>query len=396
MGAAWQDHPSWELVEDASDAADRDIAHLLLTAGADELRQTHNAQLATFTLSLVALDAVERLGLEPACCAGHSLGEYTALVASGAISFEEGVRLVAERGEAMQHAADERPGSMSALLGLDDDAADAACRRAEADVWVANYNAPGQVVIAGQKEDVDNASAVAKELGAKRAMPLPVGGAFHTPLMEPARNRLRKALTATTFRDPEVPVTANVDARPHCDGGEWPSLLSAQLCNPVRWRQTVAQLAGFGVTQVVEVGPGGVLTGLARRCAPDLQAVSVAAPQDLDDLVAILAGTSFREYADTHQGEHLYISERLVLSPAAGLFTPIVVTTEAAAVEATPTVVDVGAVDVAIDVGALIGNVGGAEVRSPFAGWLMGLLAVDGERVSVGQPVAWLRATGGD
>ncbi len=158
----------------------------------------------------------------------------------------------------------------------------------------------------------------------------------------------------------------------------------------------LAQLAGFGVTQVVEVGPGGVLTGLARRCAPDLQAVSVAAPQDLDDLVAILAGTSFREYADTHQGEHLYISERLVLSPAAGLFTPIVVTTEAAAVEATPTVVDVGAVDVAIDVGALIGNVGGAEVRSPFAGWLMGLLAVDGERVSVGQPVAWLRATGGD
>ena len=383
MGAAWEDHPSWELVEDASDAADRDIAHLLLTADADELKQTRNAQLSTFTLSLVVLDAVERLGLEPACCAGHSLGEYTALVASGALSFEEGVRLVAERGEAMQHAADERPGAMAALLGLDDDGADAACRRAEGRVWVANYNAPGQVVIAGDKASVDAAGGFAKELGAKRAMPLPVGGAFHTPLMEPARNRLRKALNATTFRSPEVPVTANVDARPHAGADEWPSLLSAQLCSPVRWRQTVEQLAGAGVTQVIELGPGGVLTGLARRCAPTLQAVSVATPQDLDDLVATLAGHSLQEYAANHQGEHLYVSERLVLSPAAGIFEP------------TPATREVTEGDV-VEVGVVIGTVGDTEVRSPFAGWLMGLLAVDGERVTVGQPVAWLRAAGVD
>ena len=157
MGRSWAEHPSWELVGEVSDAAGRDVAHLLLDADADELRATRNSQLATFSLSLVVLDAVERLGLAPEACAGHSLGEYTALVAGAALSLEDGVHLVVERGEAMQVAAEEHPGTMAAVLGLDDDAVDASCRRADGEAWVANYNAPEQVVVAGATPAVSTA-----------------------------------------------------------------------------------------------------------------------------------------------------------------------------------------------------------------------------------------------
>ena len=154
MGHAWVEHPSWEVAAEASEIAGRDLTALLLDAPMEELTLTANAQLATFVMSLVVLDAVERLGLFPAACAGHSLGEYTALVASGALSFSDGTRLVLERGDAMQEAADERPGTMAALIGIADDDAEAACQRAEDEVWVANYNAPGQVVIAGTVQGV--------------------------------------------------------------------------------------------------------------------------------------------------------------------------------------------------------------------------------------------------
>ncbi|HLG92724.1 MAG TPA: ACP S-malonyltransferase [Acidimicrobiales bacterium] len=376
MGRPWVDHPSWELVADASEAAERDVAFLLLEAGADELTATRNAQLATFTLSLVALDAIERVGIEPRWCAGHSLGEYTALVAAATVSFEEGVRLVAERGEAMQAAAEERPGTMAALVGIGDDDALACCQRAEDEVWVANFNAPGQVVIAGSPPAVGRASELAKGAGARKSVPLPVGGAFHTPLMEPARQRLRKCLGATRFERPEVPVVANVDARPHLEAEEWPSLLSAQLCSPVRWRHTLEALAGLGASTLVEVGPGGVLTGLARRTLPSCRAVSVAKPDDLDALVDALAGDSpLHHYVAEHSGERLYMSERLILSPGAGLFQPSCPADS----------------PVPVEVGGLVGRVGELEVRSGFAGQLMGLLALPGERVSQGQPVAWLR-----
>ncbi len=292
-------------------------------ADQDELTLTANAQLATYVVSLVVLDAIERVGIEPTACAGHSLGEYTALTASGALAFEDGVRLVVERGEAMHHAAEERPGTMAAVLGADDDDVEAACQRAEGEVWVANYNAPGQVVIAGTAEAVAMAGTIAKELGARRVMPFPVAGAFHTALMAPARSRLRKALADAPFSAPEVPVVANVDARAHPDAGEWPALLSAQLCSPVRWRQSLVKLGELGATQVVEVGPGGVLTGLARRTLPEAQALSVASPDDLGVLVDTLSGSeTWHAYAAAHQGEHLYTSERVVVSPAAGVFTP--------------------------------------------------------------------------
>jgi [acyl-carrier-protein] S-malonyltransferase len=152
MGRPWVDHESWELVEEASEIAERDVGQLLLDADADALKDTRNAQLTTYVSSLVVLDAAERLGLEPSFCAGHSLGEYTALAATGALGFDEGVRLVCERADAMHQAGVENPGTMAAVLGLDDDQVEIACRRADSDVWVANFNAPGQIVIAGSTE----------------------------------------------------------------------------------------------------------------------------------------------------------------------------------------------------------------------------------------------------
>lgn len=379
MGAAWAEHPSWELVDEASEVAGRDLARLLLEADADELVQTQNAQLTTFLTSLVTLDAVERTGVEPARVAGHSLGEYTALVAAGAVSFEDGVRLVTERGEAMRVAADEQDGTMAAVLGLDDDKVEVACARVDGDVWVANFNAPGQVVIAGAPDAIDAASTAAKELGAKRVMGLPVGGAFHTPFMAPARDRLRKALDLAEFRDPEVAVHANVDALPHPRGSEWAGLLSAQLCSPVRWRQTLHQLDDAGVTTLVELGPGTVLTGMAKRTLSGARTLSVSSPADLDTLLEALSQNPTTGAADLGQrdGEQLFATERMVVSPAAGVFTPDDGTGPGAAVSA----------------GQLLGHVGAHEVRSAFEGNLMGWLAVEGERVTTSQPIAWLRTS---
>jgi len=374
MGATWVGHPSWELVSEASAVAGRDLDHLLLRADIDELKQTRNAQVATFLLSMVVLDAVERVGVEPAAYAGHSLGEYSALVASGAIAFGDGVRLVTERGEAMQTAAAEHTGTMSAVLGLDDDDVEVACARVDGDVWVANYNAPGQVVIAGSPEALDDAAVAAKALGAKKVLPVTVSGAFHTPYMAPARERLRKALGQAEIRDPDLPVYANVDARPHTAAGEWAGLLGAQLCSPVRWRQTLHNLGDAGTTTFVELGPGAVLTGMAKRTVDGARTLSVATPDDLDRLLEALASPA-ADAVGVHEGEHLFATERIVVTPAAGVFTPA----------------DGLGPGATLDAWQLVGTVGDQEVRSPFAGTLMGLLAVAGERVTTSQPVAWLR-----
>jgi [acyl-carrier-protein] S-malonyltransferase len=399
MGTSWTDHPSWEVVAEASNLAGRDVEHLLTAATEDELRNTANAQLATFVLSLVVLDAIERVGLQPTVCAGHSLGEYSALAASGAMTFEDGVRLVAERGEAMHDASEENPGTMAAVLGLDDDSAEDACNGLQG-VWVANYNAPGQVVVAGTEEGVADASEAARKLGAKRVTQLKVAGAFHTPLMEPASRRLRKALSSTRFLLPEVPVVANLDARAHRGAGEWRSLLSGQLTSPVRWRQSMQTLGSLGTTCVVEVGPGGVLTSLAKRALPGVTNLSVSEPDDIDVLVQQLAGSEHvPPDISSHQGEHLFSSERVVVSPAAGVFTPES-HLEAphpgrqgtlAPAAGTPAAAATGdRSSNPVEVGELIGTVGSFEVRTPFAGLLVAFIAHPGERVAKGQPVAWL------
>ena len=380
MGLPWVDEPSWEVVGEASTWSGRDIEHLLLRADADELKLPRNTQLATFMLAMVVLDAIERVGIEPAVAAGHSLGEYTALTATGALSFEDGVRVVSLRGEAMQMASDANPGTMVALLGVEDDDADAACRRADGDVWVANYNAPGQIVIAGEAEAVARAATIAKELGAKRAVALSVGGAFHTPYMAPAREQLREAIAGASLKDADIPVYANIDARPHTAATDWTSLLSAQLVSPVRWRQSVQQMAYAGATTFIEIGPGGVLTGMAKRIVPDARSLSVAVPDDIDTLLEALNGREIPILGRHHEGEHLSMSVRMVVSPAAGVFHPI----ESAAAGAR------------LAVGGLVGRVGsatdGVEVRSSFAGEISGMLAVAGERVTTGQPIAWLHS----
>ena len=374
MGRPWVDHESWELVDEASAVADRDIARLLLDADADELKDTRNAQLTTFVSSLMVLDAVERLGLEPAYCGGHSLGEYTALTAAGALSFEDGVRLVCERADAMHDAGLENPGTMAAVLGLDDDLVEVACRRADSDVWVANFNAPGQVVIAGSPEGVAAAAAHAKELGAKKVMPLPVSGAFHTPFMAPARDRLRKAIAEANPRDTEVPVVSNVDAIAHDQGSDWASLLSAQLSSPVRWKHCLLTLEEAGVTDFIELGPGGVLSGMAKRTLDSARTISVATPDELDKLIEFVSAGMPLAGA-TIEGEHLFATERLVVSPAAGVFTP-----------------SGGLVDGSrVEVGHVIGHVNGQEVRSSFTGIFQAYIGLEGERVTVRQPMAWLR-----
>jgi [acyl-carrier-protein] S-malonyltransferase len=372
MGRPWVDHPSWAIVAAASDASGRDVAALLLDADADELRRTENAQLATYVLSLVVHDAVRALGVRCAVAAGHSLGEYSALTAVGALRLEDGVRLVTERGAAMQSAADARPGTMAAVLGADDDVVATACERATGDVWVANSNGAGQVVIAGDADAIAEAGLIAKELGARKVLSLPVGGAFHTPFMAPAAERLGAALSIIDFRDAEVPVIANVDALPHQHADQWAGLLDAQLTAPVQWRQSVERMVADGVTTFLELGPGNVLTGMAKRSAPGAVATSAAEPSALDAVVEVAAAVGA---VDHHDGEHLFAAERLVVSPAAGVFTP--------------------AADVAegqhIERGRVVGHVAGHEVRSPFRGTVKGLLAVAGERLTRSQPVAWLR-----
>ncbi len=377
MGAAWKDHPSWELVTEASEVAGRDIAQLLLDADAETLKLTRNSQLATFVLSMVTFDAVTRVGVEATGHAGHSLGEYTALTAAGVVDFTDTVRLVSERGDAMQAAADEQEGTMAAVLGLDDDQVDIACARVPGDVWVANYNAPGQIVIAGSPEAVEQAAAVAKELGAKRTMPLPVGGAFHTPFMAPARDRLSKAIDQTEFRNADTFVVANVDGARHEAAGDWQNLLNAQLCSPVRWRQTLYALEVDASTTLIEVGPGAVLTGLAKRTVKEANRLTINTPDDLDGLLESLssAAPSTTTTASGHDGEHLFATERLVVSPAAGIFTP-----DASITTGT-----------SISRGTILGTVGEVEVRSAFAGEVQGFLALVGERVTARQPIAWLR-----
>ena len=321
MGRSWVDHPSWELVGEASTAAGRDVGHLLLDADADELRQTRNAQLATFVLE------PRRARRGRAARASSRPGSPATASAStprwpppARVDFDDGVRLVVERGEAMQAAAEDRAGTMAAVLGLDDDEVEIACRRADGDVWVANYNAPGQVVIAGDPVAIDAAGGFAKDLGAKQVMPLAVGGAFHTPFMAPARDRLRKALDEVDLRDRDVPVIANVDARPHTEADEWAALLAAQLCSPVRWRQTLYDLDDDGRHHLRRARSGhrAHRPGQAHG-RPALE--PSRSPRPTTSTACSRPSPGIRPHVGA-EGEHLFMTERLVVSPAAGVFAP--------------------------------------------------------------------------
>ena len=281
MGQPWRASSHWDVVARAEAALDRPLAHLLLDAPEETLRRTLEAQLAVFLHSLMAWEAVRHDVGEPVAFAGHSLGQLTAIVAAGALSLEEGVRLAVERATATQAAADRHPGRLVALMGGDLDVARDACAAAPDAAWVANDNAPGQVVLGGTPEGVDAAADRARQLGVRRVVPLNVGGAFHTPLMADARAALEPVLAAASFASPSAPVVSNVDAEPHTDPGDWPAQLGDHLVSPVRWRPSMLTLARLGATSYVEVGPGNVLAGLARRTVPDVPVRSVSAPGDV-------------------------------------------------------------------------------------------------------------------
>ena len=283
MGEPWADTPQWDLVDEISHHTRLDVADLLLHADAETLRRTDIAQVAIYAMSLMALHAVRAAApdLDVRGCAGHSLGEYTALAAAGAVSVADGARLVAARGTAMQQAVALTPGTMGAVVGGDLDTVRDLVETVRAQgpgVWMANENAPGQAVVSGTVEGVDRVAELAPERRMK-VIRLAVAGAFHSPLMEPARLPLRQAVAQALFRDTAVPVVAHVDARPHTRATDWPDLTDHQLVSPVRWQECVRTLLDdLGCTYAIELGPGKTLTGMLRRIAPDIPVSTVGTP----------------------------------------------------------------------------------------------------------------------
>jgi [acyl-carrier-protein] S-malonyltransferase len=247
----------------------------------EELKQTKYTQPAIFLHSIAVASMIR--GEKAAMAAGHSLGEYSALVYAGALSFEDGLRLVRLRGELMHQAGLERPGTMAAVVGLSPAQLESVCRNAEDHgiVRPANFNSPGQIVISGSVAGVHRAIQLAKEAGAKLAKELPVSGAFHSPLMEPARDGLKVALDKVTIRDAELPVYANVTARPVRRADEIRRLLFEQLTSPVRWEETITAMVADGATRFVEVGPGKVLQNLVKRIAPAVESAGLEKATDI-------------------------------------------------------------------------------------------------------------------
>jgi [acyl-carrier-protein] S-malonyltransferase len=275
-----------QVFEEANDALGFDLATLCYNGPEDELKLTTNTQPAILTVSTAALKVLEQeSGLRPAYLAGHSLGEYSALVAAGALSFADAVRTVRQRGAFMQEAVPVGVGAMAAILGLDTVELEAVCREAAQGQVVspANFNSPGQVVIAGHATAVERAIELAKARGAKRAMPLPVSAPFHCSLMLPAGERLREVLAGIAVGPLRAPVVSNVEAAPNSDAGRVKELLVAQVSAPVRWDESVQKMAELGVERFIEIGPGKVLAGLIKRIAKG------AAAQSVEDVAGLKA-----------------------------------------------------------------------------------------------------------
>lgn len=258
-----------EMFEKANDILGFRITDLMFDGTEDDLKQTKVTQPAVFLHSVIL---AKTLGEEfkPAMVAGHSLGEFSALTAAGALKFEDALKLVSARARAMQKACEIKPSTMAAVLALPDEKVEEICNGIDGVVVAANYNCPGQVVISGEVEAVNAACEAAKAAGAKRALVLKVGGGFHSPMMEPARQELAEAIAATEFSTPVCPVYQNVDARPHTDPEEIKQNLIAQLTAPVRWTQSVQNMIADGATEFISVGPGSVLSGLISKISRDV------------------------------------------------------------------------------------------------------------------------------
>jgi len=288
MGAdLLQDDEVSALCDKCSSSADIDLRHLLTAAGDDELRLTQNAQPALTFMGVGLTLLLARAGHKPEAAAGHSVGEYGALAAAGAVEPQRVVKAVLERGKAMAEAVPAGTSSMSAVLGLDAQAVEVALAGMN-DAWPANYNTPTQIVIAGTTAGLEAATARLLAAGAKRVIPLNVSAAFHTPLMAPAAERLRATLDRIEWRSPRITVMANQTGRPHIDGDRIPHVMEMQLRSPVRWAGCVQGLVELGCDTFVEVGPKRALTGMMRELAPGAKALAVSTPAAIADLAVLI------------------------------------------------------------------------------------------------------------
>jgi [acyl-carrier-protein] S-malonyltransferase len=272
-----------DLCDRCSSSAGVDLRRLLTTADDDELRLTQNAQPALCFAGIALTLLLRRRGIEPLAAAGHSVGEYAALAASGAVGAPQVIKAVVERGKAMAEAAPAGTSSMAAVLGLDAQAVEVALAGMN-DAWPANYNTPTQTVIAGTMTGLEVAGQRLQVAGAKRVIPLNVSAAFHTPLMAPAAERLRAALDRIEWRAPQIPVMANLTGRPHQGGDRIPHVMEMQLRSPVRWSSCIASLVEMGCDTFIEVGPKRALTGMMRDLAPGRAAAAVGAPAAVQEL----------------------------------------------------------------------------------------------------------------
>ena len=261
-----------ELFEQANEILGFRITDIMFEGTAEQLKETKVTQPAVFLHSVILAKTLDNFN--PEMVAGHSLGEFSALVANGALSFEDGLKLVSQRAQAMQKACEIKPSTMAAVLGLDDKIVEDVCASIDGIVVAANYNCPGQLVISGEFSSVEKACEAMKEAGAKRALLLPVGGAFHSPMMEPAREELAAAIEATTFSTPICPVYQNVTAAAVSDPNKIKKNLIIQLTAPVRWTQSVQQMIADGATSFTEVGPGKVLVGLVNKIDKEVETIS--------------------------------------------------------------------------------------------------------------------------
>ncbi|MEM7185011.1 MAG: ACP S-malonyltransferase [Bacteroidota bacterium] len=259
----------------ANEALGFDITKIMFEGTAEELKETKVTQPAIFLHSTILAEALGD-SFQPDMVAGHSLGELSALVANRTLAFEDGLKLVSQRAQAMQKACELQPSTMAAVLGLDDDVVESVCANTEGIVVAANYNCPGQLVISGEIEAVNAACEALKEAGARRALLLPVGGAFHSPLMEPAREQLAAAIDNTQFTAPACPIYQNVNAKAVMDASEIKKNLIAQLTAPVKWTQSVQQMIADGADKFIEVGPGKVLQGLVKKVDREMETEKAA------------------------------------------------------------------------------------------------------------------------
>jgi [acyl-carrier-protein] S-malonyltransferase len=262
-----------QLFEKANSILGFSITDIMFEGSAEDLKQTKVTQPAIFLHSVILAKTLGET-FKPDMVAGHSLGEFSALVAAGALTFEDGLNLVSQRAQAMQKACEIKPSTMAAVLGLEDDVVEKICEDTEGVVVAANYNCPGQLVISGEVEAINRACEAMKEVGARRALVLPVGGAFHSPMMEPAREELAAAIENTTFSKPNCPIYQNVTASAITDEDEIKANLISQLTAPVRWTQSVQQMIEDGAKHFTEVGPGKVLQGLVRKINREAETAS--------------------------------------------------------------------------------------------------------------------------